>query len=120
MFKPEKMSERNKGKPDPHQLPNSKLISVAQKPTKPATGQCQRSSEQSAKQKALGLAAATGKPQTNAWQRTGPGLTHCYCEGGKNDTVACTLFIHLCPGALVSHSNGYKKKNSSKKSISVA
>lgn len=38
MFKPEKMSERNKDKPDPQQLPNSKLISIAQKPTKPATG----------------------------------------------------------------------------------
>lgn len=38
MFKPEKMSERNKNKPDPEQLLNSKLISIAQKPTKPATG----------------------------------------------------------------------------------
>lgn len=40
MYKPEETSERNKGKSDPQQLPNSKLITLAQKPTKPATGQC--------------------------------------------------------------------------------
>jgi len=45
MFKTEKMSERNKSKPDLQLLPNSKLISVAWKPTKPARGQCQSSSE---------------------------------------------------------------------------
>lgn len=54
LLKPEEMSERNKDKPDPQQLANSKYISIARKPTKPATGQCQRASGQPAKEQALG------------------------------------------------------------------
>lgn len=114
------MSERNKDKPDPQQLANSKLISIAQKPTKPATGQCQGASGHPAKEQALGLAAATGKPQTNAWQRAGPRLTHCYCGGRNDDTISCTVFIHLCPGALASPFSGYKKQTNCRKGVSAA